>query len=99
MRSSNAQHPGAVLKSLIEEFGISRKELAERLGWEYQKVANLVNGNTSVTAKIAIQLAEAFGTTPMIWLTAQKSWELSEAMKKLRKNRKRIKPFKRLTKG
>ena len=46
------------------------------------KVVNrIVNGRTSVTAEMALKLGAALGTTPELWLNAQKACDLHAAMK------------------
>ncbi len=45
----------------------------------------IVNGRASVTAEMALKLADAFRTTPEFWLNAQKAVDPCEASARIRK--------------
>jgi len=78
--------PGEILR---EEFLIplemTQKQLADHLGCDIKVINRIVNGRTSVTAEMALQLGAALRTTPDFWLNAQKAIDLHRAASRLRK--------------
>lgn len=69
--------PGEMLR---EEFlipmGLSQTALAEKMGVTIQCVNSIVNGRLAVTARTAILLSRALGTTPEFWLNNQTAVDL-----------------------
>lgn len=72
-------HPGEVLRDELDELGLSANGLAKALGVPVNRVTTILNGQRGVTADTALRLARYFGTTPEIWLSLQKTWELRRA--------------------
>jgi addiction module HigA family antidote len=77
---SNPFHPGEIL---LEEFlkpgGISQLAFAERLGWTRAKLNELIKGKRGITADTALDLAEALGTSPRVWMNLQATYDLARA--------------------
>ena len=78
----NPSHPGEILKFYLEELAISQSALAEKLGCKPPKINEICTGKRGITAEMAIQIADALGTTPQLWMNAQMNWDLAQAMKK-----------------
>ena len=84
-------------KLLLEEFliplGISQSDFAQHLGgtWTQPKLSAIISGKRSITEEIALDLADALGTSPEFWLGLQSDVNLWEASQRRRK----IKPIKR----
>lgn len=80
MKPRKPIHPGAML---LEEFlqpkGMSQREFAEKLRWTTAKLNELVKGKRGVTADSALDLAEALGTSPELWMNLQMMWDLRRA--------------------
>jgi antitoxin HigA-1 len=78
----NPFHPGEIL---LEEFllpkGITQTAFAERIGWTRARVNELIKGKRGVTADAALDLAEALGTSPKLWMNLQATFDLDRAMK------------------
>lgn len=84
MTPENALHPGAFLQFYLEEMGLNQSQLTRKIpGCTQTKINEICNGKRGISAEMAIYLADALGTTPELWMNAQKNWELSEALKKL----------------
>lgn len=85
-------HPG---KILLEEFlvplGITQAAFARHLGWNPTKLNKIIRGTRGITPSAALDLSEAFGTTPEFWLNAQRAWGLWEVLQHRRKIIKEIK--------
>ena len=80
MKPRKPIHPGEML---LEEFlrprGMSQREFAEKLDWTKAKLNELVRGKRGVTADSALDLAEALGTSPELWMNLQMMWDLRKA--------------------
>lgn len=78
----NPFHAGEIL---LEEFlipmGVTQVAFAEKLGWTKAKLNELIKGKRGITADTAIDLAEALGTSPKLWMNIQATWDLEQAMK------------------
>ena len=79
-------------KILLEEFlipmGISQTDFAKHLGgaWSQPKLSAIITGKRSITEGIALDFADAFGTSPEFWLGLQMDihlWEVAQKRKKI----------------
>lgn len=76
--------PGEILQEeYLTPLGLTQKELAEYIGYDVKVINRLVNGRTSVTASLALNLAAIFNTSPEFWLNAQKAVDIYEASKNI----------------
>jgi len=77
MKPRKPIHPGAML---LEDFllpkGMSQREFSKKLSWTPAKLNELVKGKRGVTADSALDLAEALGTSPELWMNLQMMWDL-----------------------
>ena len=68
---------------LLEEFlapaDISQTAFATKLGWTRARLNELIKGKRGITADAALDLAEALGTSPKLWLNLQSTWDLAQA--------------------
>jgi addiction module HigA family antidote len=78
----NPFHPGEIL---LEEFlvpaGMSQAAFAERVGWTRTRLNELIKGKRGITAAAALDLADALGTSPKLWMNLQATYELDRALK------------------
>jgi len=76
----NPFHPGEML---LEEFlapmGMSQAAFANRIGWTRTRLNELIRGKRGVTAAAALDLADALGTSPKLWMNLQATWDLDKA--------------------
>lgn len=56
----------------------TQRDLAEVLGRPIQTVNQIVNGRRRITPETAVELGEAFGTSPELWLNLETAWRLSQ---------------------
>lgn len=72
-------HPGEIL---LEEFliplGLSQEQFARHLGgsWTQPKISEIINKKRRVTEVIALDFADAFGTSPEFWINLQTVYDL-----------------------
>lgn len=82
MRVSNGMrpvHPGEILAEELEELGLSANALAHALCIPTNRITAILKEQRGVTADTALRLSRYFGTTPMLWLNLQKTFELRRA--------------------
>ena len=81
----NPPHPGQVLKDLyLEPLELSVTEAAKGLGVSRKTLSLLINGQQGISPDMALRLAEAFNTTPQVWLNMQQNFDLRQAEQKER---------------
>jgi addiction module HigA family antidote len=85
----NPAHPGELVKERIGSLSVSAA--AEHLRVSRVTLSRLINGKAGVSAEMALRLAEAFGTSPELWLKLQMNYDLWHAS---RKRRRKIAPIK-----
>jgi len=68
--------PGEYLRDELEERGWTVTEFAEIIGRPVQAVSEILNNKKEITTETAIEFAEAFGTTPLLWLNLQTSYRV-----------------------
>lgn len=72
-------HPGEVLgEEFLHELAISPERLAHDLRLPLPPVAELLSGQTRLTANTALRLARYFGNSPKFWLGLQNDYDLEE---------------------
>jgi len=73
-------HPGRILKhDYIEPLSLSVVKLAAYLGVSKKTLYRIVNEQSAITPNMALRLAQAFQTTPGLWLNMQKEFDLWQA--------------------
>jgi antitoxin HigA-1 len=83
-------------KILLEEFliplGITQTEFALHLGgsWTQPKLSAIIHGKRSITEEVALDFADALGTSPEFWIGLQIDVHLWET----KQRRKKISPLK-----
>ena len=79
----NPFHPGEILlEEFLEPMDMSQSAFAEKLGWTKAKLNELIKGKRGITAETALDLADALGTSPKLWMNFQATWDLDQAIKK-----------------
>lgn len=78
-KSITSSSRGKVLiKEFLQPFGISQEQFAKHLGgtWTQPKISAIINEKRNITEAIALDFADAFGTTPEFWLNLQNRYDL-----------------------
>lgn len=80
LHPSMAVHPGPWLKrNVIDHYGMTVTDAAGRLHVTRQAMSNLLNGNSGVSADMAIRFEKAFGLKAETLMRMQAAHELAEA--------------------
>ena len=70
-------HPGEILdEDYIKPLNLNLQKLADRLGIARNTLFKIRDGEARVTPALALSLAEAFDTTPQLWLNLQANYDL-----------------------
>ena len=76
----NPFHPGEIL---LEEFlvpkSITQAAFAENISWTKSRLNELIKGKRGITAAAALDLAEAMGTSPKLWMILQATYVLDKS--------------------
>jgi antitoxin HigA-1 len=82
---ANPFHPGAIL---LEEFlspgAMTQSAFAAKVGWTKARLNELIKGKRGVTADAALDLADALGTSPRLWMNLQATFDLAQAERRRR---------------
>ena len=70
-----AIHPGQYIGELIEDYNMTQKEFAEKLGLSPKTISKLVNGEESINNDIAQKLAKFTNISMTTWLNLQTSYD------------------------
>ena len=78
----NPFHPGEILlEEFLEPLGVTQAAFAQQVGWTKARLNELIKGKRGVTAAAALDLAEALGTSPILWMNLQATFDLAKALK------------------
>ena len=78
----NPFHPGEILiEEFLEPMGMTQTAFAEKVGWTRARLNELIRGKRGVTADAALDLADALGTSPKLWMNLQATYDLDKAQR------------------
>ena len=78
----NPFHPGEILlEEFLQPANMTQAALADKLGWTAAKLNELIKGKRGITAASALDLADALGTSPKLWMNLQATYDLDRAEK------------------
>lgn len=73
-------HPGEfIVGTYLEPFGVSGRELAEKLDVSPSTLSRVLSGASRVTPEMALRLSKALGRSPESWLVMQDAHDLALA--------------------
>ncbi len=70
-------HPGRLVKSELEDLGLSVAEAAKSLGVSRQQLHNVIAGRSAVSPEMAVRLEAGIGSTADTWLRLQAAFDLA----------------------
>lgn len=71
--------PGEYLEEVLEEKGMSKRELAQRMGRPETKLNDIYTGKKRITEDTALQLEQVLGVPASIWLGLESEYRLTLA--------------------
>jgi addiction module HigA family antidote len=75
---SIAVHPGDILREMLDDERISQAQLARHLKTDTARINEICRGRRGISARMAVMLGQALGTSAGLWMNLQKNWELSQ---------------------
>ncbi len=69
-------HPGIVLQRRLDQYGITQRAFAKRIGLSHQHVSAIIRGRRAISARAAILFAQAFGSPARYFLELQSEYDL-----------------------
>lgn len=76
--------PGRFIQSdILEEYGLTQDQLAQRLRVSRLTVNELVKGRRALTASMALRLGRLTGQSPDYWLALQRAIDLWDAQEEV----------------
>ena len=85
MPMKNPPHPGlSVRHDCLEPLSLSVTEAARKLGVSRKQLSDIVNCRSGISPEMAIRLDKAFGGGAETWYRIQASYDLAQAMKKVK---------------
>lgn len=73
-------HPGEMLREeFLEPLGLSQAAFAQKIGWSRARLNEVIRGKRGITVEAALDLADALGTSPKLWLNLQATYDLDKA--------------------
>lgn len=74
-KKKKVQHPGVMLKSVMEKRGLTAERLAGALSAEEKTIVNLLECTEAITEDLAKGLSHLLGETPRYWLALQQEYD------------------------
>ena len=78
-----AIHPGAFLREILEERGVSQARFARAVGVAPMRISHVISGSRPVTAELALLFSRALRQSPQYWLNLQATYDLKVAEKQI----------------
>ena len=67
--------PGDTIQETIDTIGMTQRELAERLGYPFNKLNQLIKGEVSLTPEMAVKLEHVLGIPVRTWLELERMYQ------------------------
>jgi addiction module HigA family antidote len=84
MTMHHPPHPGEfILKTYLDDFGVSRRAVAELLDVSPSTFNRLILGESDISPEMAIRLSKTLGRSPESWLAMQAQYDLWLAKKEV----------------
>ena len=85
-----AIHPGAFLREILDDRGMSQAQFARAVGVAPMRISHLMKGTRPVTAELALLFGRALGQSPQYWLNLQTVYDLKIAERAMRARLKAV---------
>jgi addiction module HigA family antidote len=81
MAKQTLTSPSAVLKKLMEDYGLNPSKLGAAISLNQATLRLLLMGKSKISCLVALRFSKFFGKTPEYWLNLQNKYDLDEAAK------------------
>ena len=87
-------HPGTALRlDYLPDLGITEYRFAKLLGISQTHLRQVLNGQRSITARLALRLGRLFNQSPEMWLGLQANYDLLKARREAGASLDGVKPL------
>lgn len=93
LSAAEAFLPGEYILDYLDAKGWTQDDLAEVVGRSRTHINRLIAGKTAINSNTANELADAFGTSPELWMNLQTAFELADVSKKNREISRKAKIY------
>lgn len=74
--TNHAVHPSEILGDILDDRGITQKQIASRLGISEKHMSELLSGNVTFTVNMALKLEFVLDTPAETWLKLQANYDM-----------------------
>jgi addiction module HigA family antidote len=78
MPMKDPAHPGRIIRTSLEEMGLTVTDAARMLNVSRPTLSTLLNGKAGISPEMAVRLAKAVGSTPAFWMRLQMNYDLAQ---------------------
>jgi addiction module HigA family antidote len=78
MPMKDPAHPGRIVRTSLEEMGLTVTDAARMLNVSRPTLSTLLNGHAGISPEMAVRLAKTVGSTPAFWLRLQMQYDLAQ---------------------
>jgi addiction module HigA family antidote len=82
LQPARAVSPGEIIEMELEARDWSQRDLAEIMGRPPQAISEIIRGVKQITPETALELAQAFNTSPEVWVNLEASYRLQIARRR-----------------
>lgn len=76
-------HPGEIIADILPDTGLSKAEIARRLGISRQHLYDVIDGKKAVSPSLAVRLGRLFGGGAGIWIRMQAAYDTWHAEREI----------------
>lgn len=76
-------HPGEIIADILPDTGLSKAEIARRLGISRQHLYDVIDGKKAVSPSLAVRLGRLFGDGAGIWIRMQAAYDTWHAEREI----------------
>jgi addiction module HigA family antidote len=78
MPMKNPVRPGRIVRTSIEEMGLTVTDAARMLNVSRPTLSTLLNGRAGISPEMAVRLAKTVGSTPAFWMRLHMNYDLAQ---------------------
>ncbi|MEO1192671.1 MAG: HigA family addiction module antitoxin [Pseudomonadota bacterium] len=82
MTMKSPPHPGRIVKSSLDEYGLSVAQAAGALGVSRSQLNRVLNGTSSLSAELALRLEVVVGSKAETWLRLQAAYDAADVRRR-----------------
>ncbi len=93
MQTERIEHPGVIVRQLLDEAGLSVTDAADQLEVSRSQLSRLLGRQSGISPEMALRLATVFGVDAKEYLDRQTAYDLARARKSLAREIRKLKRY------